>query len=285
VRGIDTSKWKREGPHHYRFPGGATNLVACPLKPRERRDSVFHSWKQSTVSDRFPTIMGPCAFEIIGREYIYKERKKRHLYETDMEDGAVVRVGALVENPAVQQHVFRLVDGQVDGIAGHGRGLLIAAEEMMRSVSRVVTGDDPPQGKPFEVPLERLAEGGVVDGLLVAEVDEAVVDLLLDVVEAAAAIRSSRGGGGGGPVRRPGALADSLLEAAVVVLHLRRRGAAYGASIATCSASRDEGAEGDEVEREGDGDGETGGGIRGGVLAESRSLVFIEGWTERAVGA
>jgi hypothetical protein len=65
------------------------------------------------------------------------------------------------------------------------------------------------------------------------------------------------------------------------------RGAAYGVSIATCSACRVErggGRGGDEVEREGDGDGEMGGGIRGDGLAESRSLVFIEGWREQAVG-
>jgi hypothetical protein len=109
VRGIDTSKWKREGPHHYHFPGGTTNLAACPLKPRERRGSVFiHGSRART--DRFPTIMG--------------------LRVPDY--WTVVRVGALVEDPAVQQHVFRLVDGQVDGIAGHGRESLIAAGEMMR---------------------------------------------------------------------------------------------------------------------------------------------------------
>jgi hypothetical protein len=68
----------------------------------------------------------------------------------------------------------------------------------------------PPEGKPFEVPPELLAEGGVVDGFLVAQLDEAVVDLLLDVGEA---IRSSRGG-----LVRPGALADALLKV-IVVLH------------------------------------------------------------------
>jgi hypothetical protein len=187
----------------------------------------------------------------------------------------VVRVGALVEDPAVQQHVFRLVDGQVDGIAGHGRESLIAAGEMMRWV-KPGGDDEPPQGKPFEVPLEPLAEGGVVDGLLVAEAEEAVVDLLLDVGEASAAIRSSRGGQELSPTPSSRPPSPSSI-----------RGAAYGASIATCSACRVErggGRGGDEVEREGDGDGEMGGGIRGDGLAESRSLVFIEGWREQAVG-
>jgi hypothetical protein len=83
VRGIDTSKWKREGPHHYHFPGGTTNLAACPLKPRERRGSVFiHGSRART--DRFPTIMG--------------------LRVPDY--WTVVRVGALVEDSAVQQHVL-----------------------------------------------------------------------------------------------------------------------------------------------------------------------------------
>jgi hypothetical protein len=37
-----------------------------------------------------------------------------------MEDGALVGVvGALVENPAVQQHVLRLVDVQIDGVAAN----------------------------------------------------------------------------------------------------------------------------------------------------------------------
>jgi hypothetical protein len=37
-----------------------------------------------------------------------------------MEDGALVRVvSALVENPAVQQHVLRLLDVQIDGIAAN----------------------------------------------------------------------------------------------------------------------------------------------------------------------
>jgi len=36
-----------------------------------------------------------------------------------MEDGALFRVGALVENPPVQQHVLCLVDAHIDGVAAH----------------------------------------------------------------------------------------------------------------------------------------------------------------------
>lgn len=36
-----------------------------------------------------------------------------------MEDGAIFRVSALVENPPVQQHVLRLVDVHIDGVAAH----------------------------------------------------------------------------------------------------------------------------------------------------------------------
>ena len=43
-----------------------------------------------------------------------------HPQEAGMEDGALVGVvGALVENPAVQQHVLRLVDVQIDGVAAN----------------------------------------------------------------------------------------------------------------------------------------------------------------------
>jgi hypothetical protein len=37
-----------------------------------------------------------------------------------MEDGAFVRIGALVEDPVVQQHVLRLLDVQIDGVAATG---------------------------------------------------------------------------------------------------------------------------------------------------------------------
>jgi len=50
------------------------------------------------------------------------EQSSAHPQEADMEDGALVRVvGALVENPAVQQHVLRLLDVQVDGVAANCR--------------------------------------------------------------------------------------------------------------------------------------------------------------------
>ena len=42
-----------------------------------------------------------------------------HVQEADMEDGALFRVGALVENPPVQQHVLCLVDVHIDGVAAH----------------------------------------------------------------------------------------------------------------------------------------------------------------------
>jgi hypothetical protein len=36
-----------------------------------------------------------------------------------MEDGALVRVSALVEDPPVQKHVLRIVHVHIDGVAAH----------------------------------------------------------------------------------------------------------------------------------------------------------------------
>lgn len=67
-----------------------------------------------------------------------------------MEDGAVVGVGALGEDPAVQQHVLRLVHVQVDVVAGREAVVVV---------------------------LEHAVEEGVGERLLVADGPQAVVDL------------------------------------------------------------------------------------------------------------
>jgi len=61
-------------------------------------------------------------FLVRRRSTVEVERRSSsgpHVQEADMEDGALFRVGAVVENPPVQQHVLCPVDVHIDGVAAH----------------------------------------------------------------------------------------------------------------------------------------------------------------------
>lgn len=63
---------------------------------------------------------------------IEKQHSGAHLQGADMEDGALGRVGALVENPPVQQHVLRMFDVDIDGVAAHSCAKYVQGSEASR---------------------------------------------------------------------------------------------------------------------------------------------------------